>query len=322
MRVDAAHRYASTLLLIAAAVLCAARPAAAEDWPARPVTLVLSFAGGGLMDFAARSIAQDLTATLGRPVVVETKQGGGGVVGAIDVAKARPDGYTFLITAIGPMVFRPLTDKNVGFDTDKDFTPIILVGDSPNVVLASPKLGVDNIKELLAYAARHNHQLTIAHPGPGTMGQLCGVQLAAKAGIHGTFVAYRGATPIITDLMGGQVDIGTPAYGPGAGAVKILAVTGDERLASLPEVPTLKESGVDVVCATWIAIYGPAGVPRPIVDKLNTAIDGYLRKPETQAAFGKIGMRLIGGPPERLRERVIADRAEWSKIIAGLNLSK
>jgi len=306
------------VLFMAVIALLMARPAAAEDWPSRPVVLVLSFAGGGMMDFAARSIAQDLTAVFGHPVVVETKQGGGGLVGAGYVAKAAPDGYTLLVTAIGPMVFRPLMDKNVGFDADKDFTPLILVGDTPNVILASPQLGVGSIKELLAYAGRHNNQLSIAHPGPGTMGHLCGALFAAKTHINGNLVAYRGAAQIIADLRGGQVEIGTPAYGPGSDAVKVLAVTGEERLPSLPDVPTLKESGLDVECATWIAIYGPPGLPAAIVGKLNAAMDAYLRKADTREQFGKLGLRPLGGPPERLRNRVIADRKIWAPIIGGM----
>ena len=311
---------AFALIVLAAMLAAAPRPAAAEDWPTRPITIVLSFGGGGMMDFATRSIAQELTTVLGQPVVVETKPGGGGVVGAISVAKAAPDGYTLLVSAVGPMVFRPLMEKSIGFDTEKDFTPIILVGDTPNVMLANPKLGLSTVKDLVAYADKNQHRLTIGHPGVGTMGHLCGVLFASRTHIDGTFIAYRGASAIITDLMGGQIDIGTPSYGPGADAVKILALTGEERLESLPDVPTLKESGVDVFCSTWVAIYAPAGVPRPIVDKLNAAIDAYLRTPETRKLFGKTGMLVRGGPPERLRDRVIADRATWTPILSGMSL--
>jgi tripartite-type tricarboxylate transporter receptor subunit TctC len=311
---------ALVLIALAATLASAPRQAAAEDWPTRPITIVLSFGGGGMMDFATRTIAHELTTTLGQPVVVETKPGGGGVVGAISVAKAPPDGYTLLVSAVGPMVFRPLMHKLIGFDTDKDFTPIILVGDTPNVMLANPKLGLNTVKDLMAYADKKQHRLTIGHPGVGTMGHLCGVLFAAKAHIDGTFVAYRGASAIITDLMGGQIDIGTPSYGPGSDVVKILAVTGEERLESLPDVPTLKESGVDLFCSTWLAIYAPAGVPRPIVDKLNGAINAFLRKPETRGLLGKAGMLVRGGPPEVLHNRTIADRATWAPILTAMTL--
>ena len=149
-----------------AAVLAGVAPVqAAESWPARSVTLMQTFAGGGMMDFAARSIARELETTLGQTFVVETKPGGGGIVGLISAAKSPPDGYTFVVTAIGPMVFRPMIDKNVGINADKDFEPVILIGEMPNGILAAPKLGVGTIKELVAYAQKHGNQLNIGHPG-------------------------------------------------------------------------------------------------------------------------------------------------------------
>ncbi len=306
-------------ILLAFVALLAAMPgpvAAADKWPARPITILLPFAGGGMMDFTVRAVAEALTKTLGQTVVVEPKSGGAGVVATVTIANAKPDGYTLLISANGPMVFRPLMTKSAGPDPTKGLTPIIMVGDTPNVILASPKLGVSSIKQLRAYAGKHQNRLTIGHPGVGTMGQFCGMLFAAKTHIDGTLVGYRGAAPIITDLLGGQIDVGTPAYGPGTAAVKILAVAGAKRLASLPKVPTLKETGIDMQCATWLAIYGPPGLPRPIVDKLNRAINGFLRKPQTRALFGKVGLSPLGGSPERLRDRTIADTAFWGPIVA------
>ncbi|MDO8875660.1 MAG: tripartite tricarboxylate transporter substrate binding protein [Pseudolabrys sp.] len=319
MRLSRRTGLAAATAFVAAAALCGGTPrgALAQDWPSRSITIVIPFTGGGMMDFAVRSVAQELTRALGQTALVEPKPGGSGAVGTTAVARAEPDGYTLLITAIGPVVFRPLMDKNAGPDVGRDMTPIVMIGDTPNGILASPKLGVGTVKELIAYAKSHDNRLTIGHPGVGTMGELCGMLLAQKIGVDGNMIAYRGATPIISDLLGGQIDIGTPAYGPGADAVKILAVSGDQRLPSLPTVPTLKESGVDMECSTWLAIFGPANMPRPIVDRLNATIDGYLRKPETREAFSKIGLRVLGGPPERLRDRVVADRALWSPIVLG-----
>ena len=306
----------SFALIIAAAMLsAAARPAAAaDDWPARPLNIVMPFGAGGMMDFAIRSLAQEFTKVLGQPVVIEPKPGAGGAVGTAAVARSEPDGYTLLVTAIGPVVFRPLLEPAAA-DAGRDMTPIIMIGDTPNVILASPKLGVNTMPELIAYARAHNNRLNIGHPGAGTMGEFCGLALAAKAKIDGNMIAYRGAAQIIGDLAGGQIDIGTPAYGPGSEAVKILATGGDERFAALPDVPTLKQSGIDLECATWIALYGPPSLPRGIVDRLNAAADVYLRKPETREAFARIGLRPLGGSPERLRDRVAADRALWAPIV-------
>ena len=238
--------FAKALALIAVAAMLtgAPRPAAAEDWPTRPITMIVAFPPGGSVDFLARSIAHHLTDVFGQPVIVENKSGAGGVIATNYVAKTAPDGYTILMTAIGPAVFRPIIDQSAGYDTDKDFTPIIMAGNSPNVLLASPKLGGNTVKELVAYADKNQHRLSIAHPGPGTMGHLCAVLFAREAHIDGSFIAYRGAPPIVTDLMGGQIDIGFPTFGPGSQSVKILAVTTEERVDFLPDVPTMKESGL------------------------------------------------------------------------------
>jgi tripartite-type tricarboxylate transporter receptor subunit TctC len=309
------------ILIAVAAMLCGTpRPAAAEDWPKRPIMLVVSFAPGAIMDFVGRAIAHDLTIALGQPVIVENKAGSGGSVAAVAVAKAAHDGYTLLLTAIGPAVIRPLMDKSVGYDIDKDLTPIILSGDSPNVLLANPKLGLNTVKDLLAYATTKNGKLSIGQPGTGTMGHLCAVLFASEAHVDGTLVAYRGAAPIVTDLLGGQIDVGVVAFGPGTQSVKVLAVTTDERVDFLPDVPTMKESGINLVGTTWSAIYGPADMPRELVNKLNGAIDAYLKKPETRQQFSQVGFRALGGSPQRLREQVAQDRATWAKIIAGLKL--
>lgn len=311
-------------LVIAIAVvgaLGARRPAAAEDWPTRPVTLVMAFASGGMLDFLGRSLANDLSATLGQPVVPEIRAGGGGVVAGAYVARAKPDGYTLLITAVGPAVMRPLIDKSVGYDTTTDFTAISLVGESPNVVLANPKLGLNSAKDLVAYAKTKDNKITIGHTGPGTVGHLCSVVFAAQAGIEVISISYRGAAEMMTDLLGGQIDGAFPAYGPSTQAVKPLAAITEERVDFLPRVPTVKESGFNLACATWIAIFGPARMPPEIVAKLNGAIDTFLHKPDIQSRSVEFGFRILGGPPARLSERVLQDRAKWAPIIARLNLT-
>lgn len=308
--------------LMAAVVMLtgAPRPAAADDWPDRTVTLVVPFPAGGSMDFIGRSIGRYLTETFGQTVVVENKTGAGGAIATNHVGQARPDGYTLLLTGIGPAVFRPVIDKTAGYDMDKEFTPVIMAADSPNVLLASPKLGLNSVKDLLAYAKKQEGRLNIGHPGPGTMGHLLAAAFANEAGVNAALVAYRGAPPMLTDLIGGQIDMGFPAFGPGSKAAKVLAVTTEERVDFLPDVPTMKESGFDVVGSTWNAIYAPANVPKEIVVKLNAAIDTYLRKPETRERFKQVGLRVLGGTPQQLQDRVLQDRAKWTKIIHGLNL--
>jgi len=306
--------------LAAAAIL--PRPAVAQEWPAHTVTLTQTFAGGGMMDFAIRSIAQAMTEALGQTFIVETKQGGSGVVGLVANANSAPDGYNFVVTAIGPMVFRPILDKNVGFDPDKDFEPVILIGATPNGVLAAPKMGVSTIAELKTWAANNGNRLNIGMPGVGTMGQYCGVLLLEKLGIEGNFINYRGATPIVQDLLGGQIELGTPAFGPSSMSAKVLAIAADQRLEAVPDIPTLKEAGVDITCATWNAIFAPRGTPKPIIAKLNAAIDAFLKKPETRAAFGNIGLTPWGGSPERVTAQMAEDRKTWGAIVTRLEAAK
>ncbi|MBS0534376.1 MAG: tripartite tricarboxylate transporter substrate binding protein [Proteobacteria bacterium] len=304
-----------------AALAAAPRSAVAQDWPTRPVTVTQTFAGGGTMDFAIRLIAQAMTGTFGQPFVVETKATGSGLVGLLAIAKAPPDGYNFVVTAIGPMVFRPILEKDLGFDADKDFEPVILIGATPNAVLASPKMGVSTIADLKAWAAKNGNKLNIGMPGVGTMGQYCGVLLLEKLGIEGNFINYRGATPIVQDLLGGQIELGTPAFGPSAMAAKVLAISSDQRLDVAPSVPTLKESGIDIICATWNAIFAPRGTPKAIIDRLNAAIDAYLKKPETRKAFNDVGLTPWGGPPQRVTAQMAEDRKVWAPIVTRLQSS-
>ncbi|HWK96621.1 MAG TPA: tripartite tricarboxylate transporter substrate binding protein [Pseudolabrys sp.] len=313
--------FCGTVIAAAAAAAAAAwlpQPAAAQDWPSRTVTITQTFPGGGSMDFAARVIAHELTEKLGQTFVVDTKIGGAGLLGLQTVSRMAPDGYNYVIGAIGPMVFRPLIDKNFNVDPDKDFEPVILIGATPNGILAAPKLGVSTVAELKAYAAKQGNKLNIGHPGPGTMGLYCGVLLAEKLGIEGNFISYRGSTQIVQDLAGGQLEAGTPAFGPNALVAKVLAISSDARLGAFPDVPTLKQAGVDITCATWNAIYAPAGTPKPIIAKLNRVIDAYLQKPETVKAFSEAGLTPWGGPPERVTKQMAEDRKTWADIVIRL----
>ena len=250
-------------IAIVAALGCV-EPVAAQSWPQRPTTLIVAFPPATTVDVAARAIAKDLAETLGRPVLVENRPGGGGVIGTLAVAKANPDGYTLLMAGIGPAVLRPLVDRKLAYDPVADLTPIVLAGDAVNVLAASPQRGFANVADVVAYAKQQAGGLTIGHSGPGTINHLIAVLFGAEAGIKSTLIAYPGSAPIVTDLAGGQIDTGFIAYGAGSSAAKILAVTTDERVDFLPGIPTLKESGFPhVVGSTWNAIFAPAGLPLP-----------------------------------------------------------
>jgi tripartite-type tricarboxylate transporter receptor subunit TctC len=309
-------------LLFVALAIYGSLPTGAQPWPSRPITLVAAFPPNTTTDYGARMIGQDLSKALDRPVVVETRSGGGGVVASVAVAKAPPDGYTLLMTTIGPAVLRPLIDHKLPYDPVGDFTPIALVGDAPNVIVAGPRWAASKVRDVVAYAKQNPGKLTVGHPGAGTMGHLVALLFAAEAGIDVNFIAYQGAPAILSDLAGGHIDIGAIAFGTGADAVKILAVTTEERLDFLPDVPTMKESDFpNVSGTTWSAIFAPAGLEADIVARLNTTINAFISKDDTRKQFATVGYRVLGGPPQRLQARMAEDRAKWAKVIAAAKIS-
>jgi len=316
------HRRRAILAVLAGLFLAseAALAEAAPPWPAHAITLVVAFSPGTAVDLAARAIAQDLSSALGQPVVVENRPGGGGVVGSVTVAKAPSDGYTLLMTGIGPAVLRPLIDPGVTYDPVADFTPIALVGEAVNALAARPE-GFASVADVVTHAKQNPGKLTIGHSGPGTMGHLIALLFAAEAGIDATFIGYPGSSPLVTDLAGGHIDTGMIVYAPGSEAARILAVATQERVDFLPGVPTLAESGYpDVVGSTWNAIFAPARLPGAIAARLNAAIAAFLAQPEMRRRFALSGYRLLGGPAALLRDRMADDRAKWSKVIAAANL--
>jgi tripartite-type tricarboxylate transporter receptor subunit TctC len=291
-------------------------PARAEDWPARPVTLVHTFAAGGSGDYLARVVAKALSAKLGQTFTVEVRAGAGGIIGTVSAANAAPDGYTLLNTAIGPAVLNQLLLKSIPYDTEKDFTPVILVGETPQVIVSSPKFGFNTLQDLIEFGRKNPGKLNIGHPGAGSMGHLTAALFLARTGINGTLVGYRGAAPMLLDVLGGQIQAGLPAYTTATAGTTILAVTSAQRVSFLPDVPTAREGGVDLIAATWTAILAPAKTPHAIVMKLNKAINEYLASPKGKQEFATAGIRPLGGTPEHLAQVIKDERAMWAPIIA------
>jgi tripartite-type tricarboxylate transporter receptor subunit TctC len=196
------------------------------------------------------------------------------------------------------------------------------VGDAVNVLATSPQRKFGGVADVVAYAKRNPGRLTIGHSGPGTINHLIAVLFSAEAAIQSTLISYQGSSPIVADLAGGQIDSGFIAYGAGSNAARILAVTTDARVAFLPGIPTMKESGFpNVVGSTWNAIFAPAGLPAPIAAKLNAAIDGFLAEAEVRKRFYAVGYRVLGGAPERLRAQMADDRARWSKVVESAHIT-
>lgn len=309
------------ILFLAIAAWMAPSFAFAQDWPTRPVTLVVPFSAGGLSDVLTRQLAKDLTDKFGQQFVVENRVGGGGGIASSTVAKAEPDGYTLLLTAIGPQVLNKMLYKSITYDPDRDFTPIIMIGDAPQVLIVNPNLPVNSVSELVEYSKKNPGKLTIGHVGPGTMGHLATLLFMAKTGVTGQLVGYRGGSSIVPDLLGGRVDFAIPAYFPQVADLKSLAVTSSQRVDFMPKTPTMREAGVaDLEASTWQALYGPLGLPPAIVDKLNAAINDYLKRPSSKEPLSNIGLRPIGGPPSVVAETIAKDKALWGPLIKSQNI--
>jgi tripartite-type tricarboxylate transporter receptor subunit TctC len=242
-------------------------------------------------------------------------------VAAISIAKAAPDGYTILLQAVGPMVLRPILDPSVGFDALKDFSPIVLLGDTPNVILAGAKFPARSVREMVDWAQKNPDRLTIGHPGTGTMGHLGALLLASNAGIKATYIAYRSGGQVLPDLLGGQIDAGCAAYTPQFKMSHILAVMTPEPVEFLPGVPSMREAGFPgVYASTWLGLFGPRNVPPDIVAKLNAAVNAFLRSDDARRRFTALGFRTLGGSPEQLTKKVVEDTALWSKVIKDANI--
>src|ERR1700742_4145478 len=212
---------------------------AAEGWPARPVTMIVTFAAGGPADSVARLIANELGDRLGQRIVIENKGGAGGNLGAAMAAKAPPDGYTLLMASSGPAAVNTLIYKSLPYDPLKDFAPVALVASVPTIIVASPKLPVANLKDVVDYAK--THKLSIGNPGYGTGGHIAAVQFASDTGIEATHVPYRGVGPMLPDLLSGQIDIGFAGFVPQILNMKSVAVAATKRASLLPAVPTVRE---------------------------------------------------------------------------------
>ena len=293
----------------------------AQSWPARPISLLVGASPGGSMDTIARTFAEFIAKKLGQPVVVENKPGGGGVVAAIAVAKAPPDGYMIAIQAVGPMILRPIMDPTVGYDSAKDFSPIMLLGDTPNVILGGAKSPGQTLKAIVDWARQNPGRLNIGHPGPGTMGHLAALLLASHEDITGSYIAYRSGGDMLPDLLGGRIDIGCAAYTPQLKSAHVLAVMTPEPLESLPGVPSMRQAGFPgVYASTWFAVFGPPHMPPEIVEKLNAAMNEFLLTDEARKRFAFLGFRTLGGSPQQLAQRMADDQVVWSKVIKDANI--
>lgn len=307
----------TVVTLVAIVGLISPKPAAAaQPWPTRTVTFVVPFPPGGSNDGIGRVIAKELGDRLGQTFVVENKGGASGNIAAVGLAHARPDGYTLMIASNGPAVMNKLMNKALAYDPIKDFAPVIVIGIVPQVIIASPKIPANTLAELVAYAKSRPGKVNFGNSGYGTMAHIAAVSLARAAGLDVTHVNYRGSAPLINDVLGGQIEAGFPGFVPQLADMKALAVTSPTRMDLLPNVPTVRETGIaDLVAGTWFALVAPAKTPTDILEKLNATVRDYMASAAGKKFLGALGMQPIGGTPADAKAYIAAEAARWAPLI-------
>ncbi|WP_019936718.1 tripartite tricarboxylate transporter substrate binding protein [Bordetella sp. FB-8] len=307
--------------LVALMLGIASLTAHAADWPDRPVTLVVPFPPGGSTDQVARALAADMGQTLHQNFIVENRAGATGVIGAGFVQRAKPDGYTFLVTSLGPLVIVPHLQKNLPFDPLKDFTPITVAVSSPNVLVVPGNSQFKSVADLIAYEKAHPNKVTFASSGVGSSDHLSAVLFWQRSGTTGIHVPYQGGGPAQTDLMGGQVDasfqnLNTVLPYIQAGRMRALGITSAARSPLLPNVPTMAEAGVkDMVVTSWQAVVAPQGMPAALRDKVAAAFVKALDDPKVKKPFTSVGYDMIADTPDQFAKFMKQDSARWKTVI-------
>jgi tripartite-type tricarboxylate transporter receptor subunit TctC len=309
------------IVLATAIALAAASPAAAQTWPSRPITLVANFPAGGPTDGVARVVAHELGERLGQRVVVENRGGAGGTIGAAAVAKSAPDGHTILITSSGSLGYFRVLYKSLPYDPVRDFAPFALIGTIPQVLIASPKLPVNNLTEFVAYAKKNPGKVNIGDSGVGTTLHILAAQLAMLTSIEIQHVHYRGAAGSVGDTLGGQIEAALSGFTPAFKSMKVLGVTWTERLKVLPEVPTFREHGIDIVSGLSLTLAVPAKTPPEIVAKLNAVTNDFLKSERGRSFESNYSLIIAGGPPERARDFLAAETQRLEPVIRKANIS-
>jgi tripartite-type tricarboxylate transporter receptor subunit TctC len=313
------------IAFIFAAIFIAAS-AQAQTFPDRPIRLIAPFPAGGLADVLARAIGDEMSKSLGQPVIVENRAGAGGNTGADAVAKAAPDGYTLLMSSAGILTANPHLYSKKPFDAATAFIPVSNVAQMNMIVVVNPNLQAQNLKEFVALAKASPDKLNFGSPGIGTTGHLGLAMLMHTAGIKITHVPYKGAAPAVTDLIAGQIDgvVDNPptviSHVQG-GKLRALAFAAKQRLPLLPDVQTAAEAGLpDFVATSWFGIAAPAGTPPAIIARLHKAIADGVRTPAMQERFAKSGAQLIGDTPEQFAAQIRAEYKSWGDIIKAANI--
>ncbi len=305
-----------------AACLTPALPAAmAQTYPAKPITLVVPHSAGGTSDILARTVAAEAAKTLGQTIVIDNKGGANGTIAAKQVASSAPDGYTLLLATASTHGINPSLYSRISYDAVKDFTPVTLLATVPNVLVVGPNVKAGNVQELIAFIRSQGDKTNMGSAGAGTPGHLAGEMFKSEAKLQFTHVPYKGGSPAITDLIGGQIDFMFTTI-PGvlphvkAGSLRALAVTSPERSSAMPDVPTMAESGLPGFQAvSWHGIVAPAGTPDAVVARLNQALTGALAAPEVEQRLMEEGARASGVNTAEFGKFIQTEMAAWAKAV-------
>jgi tripartite-type tricarboxylate transporter receptor subunit TctC len=310
-----------TLAAALAALVCTAPVVVAADYPTKPITLMIGFAPGGPSDVMARILTRKMEEILKQPFVIENRAGAGGSIAGTAVARAAPDGYTVLLATGSLLAINVSLYKNLGYDPEKDFEPISLVGTQTNVLYLHPSVPAKSFGELIAHAKANPGKLSFGSGGNGTPAHLAGELLKIEAKIDITHVPFRGTGPALQSVIGGHVPMAFNPPSPllphiQSGAIRPVAITTLKRTAVLPEIPTIAESGFPgFEATTWHAVVAPAGTPKEVIAALHGAIAATVNDPAVRKALTDLGVDVVGGTPEELRAYLKSEIPKWAEVV-------
>lgn len=307
--------------LFVGAALYVAGSVAAQEYPTRPIRVVIPQSPGGAQDTTARVMIQALSDRVGWRLVIDNRAGGNGFIGTSVAAKGQPDGYTLLIAHTGEFAVNPAIFSNVPYELDRDFTPVTMISDGPMLVIANPKVPITTMKGLLEMAKSKPGQVTYSSAGTGTINHLAGEWLAHEAGVKLLHIPYKGGAAAAAAVTGGQVTVGVASV---AGAmpfvqsnrVRVLSLTTSKRMSAYPDWPTAQEAGIPNLDASiWVGMFAPKGVPRAIVNKLNAEVRKTLDSPDVRSRYTELGTEPVGMTPDAFRARIKKDLERYRVVV-------
>ena len=307
---------------VAVAALAVASMSALAQYPEKAVRIIVPYPPGGTTDILARVVATRLTERLGQPFVVENRPGASGAIGSVAVAKAPPDGYLLVMGTVSSHGINSALSKTLPYDAVKDFAPITVVASTPNVLAVNPGFAAKNLGEVLAAARQKPGALNFGSTSPGGSPHMSAELLKMMAGVDIVHVPYKGAGPMLADLIGGQIQMGFDNLPSSmshikSGKIRAIAVTTTKRWPGAPDIPTIAESGVSgYEVSGWFGLLAPAGTPRPVVDALYRAVSEILKQPEVSKQLYELGAEPVGNTPEAFGRQIAAEVDKWKKVVA------